>query len=153
MKKIILFFSFFLFLSSLANKKQIGSVAFSWNSIGDVTFVIAYKGEEIHPLASWHKHAGGYQMQQVKEVQEKLIHAGKLLAGKFYRANNITFSFWNYFESFFVAPIQIGLQKIVLFDDGTEKYSGSLGKTKAIFVRCCKDFFVSFQNLQKLREF
>ena len=150
MKKIILLFFVFFHFSSFSQKKQVGSIFFSWNQIGDITFIIKYKDEEIHPLASWHKHSGGYETKQAQSLQEKVVHSGKLMGGKFYRTNKITFSFWDYFKSFFITPEQVDLQQFTLFADGSESYVGPLGKTKSVFMNHGRRFFVDFQKLQEV---
>lgn len=134
-----------------AQPKPIASVVFSWDQIGDVTFVIEYNGEEIYPLYLWYSHDGQYESKEAKQSQSKLIYQGRLLAGKFYRMNKITFTFWDYIKSFFVTPPQVGLQRYVLFDDGTEGYEGPPDDLKLMFIGHCRKFLDDFKQFQQLR--
>jgi len=151
MKKFFLLLLVSLQISAEQSKKIIGTVTFSWNKIGDLNFVIKYRGEEIHPLASWHRTAGGYKTKEAKKMQNKVIHSTKLAMGTFYRTNKITCNLWDYFLSFFVTPPQVGSQTYILHEDLSEQYAGPPGKTKEVFVNQCRRCLVDFHKLQELR--
>lgn len=131
--------------------KIIGSVTFSWDKIGDTTLVITYMGEQLHPMAEWHKHAGGYTSKQAKKAQNKLINRAKLVNGTLYRKNEITFTWWDYLKSFFVKPAVVKTQTYVLFSDGSEKTSGLVGQIKEWFIKESRNILGLFNQLRQVR--
>lgn len=151
MKKILLLIFFIQFFSLYSEKKQIGEIVFSWDVAGEFELVAKYEDEEIHPLFCWHVSDGCYRSNQAKAQQSKLIRSGKLMAGGLYRVNQIKFSFWEYFKSFFCKPKQLNFQKYVIFDDGTGKYYGPKGKREIFFSRKASNFFAEWEKLRKMK--